>query len=72
MNEVHVDVEGLNDAYKLIDKLTEAGYSNQQDFTWEYKNHIREFSFDQPVVKQRSVTFCFSDPLVACWFKLIT
>lgn len=71
MTPVRIDVDGITDAYALLDKLKSAGY-DRDDYTWEYKNHIRSFSFDPEPVEPRHVIFNFVDPAVACWFRLIT
>jgi hypothetical protein len=74
MTEVKIEIRNIPEAYSLLNKLTDAGYIKQQDFTWEIKNHIREFSFESGVAPQdpRHVIFTFVDPVVACWFKLAT
>lgn len=69
MTPVRIDVDGISDAYVLLDKLKNAGY-DKNDYTWEYKNHIRSFSFDPAPPEPRYVIFNFVDPAVACWFKL--
>lgn len=69
MTPVKINVDGISDAYKLLDKLTEAGYG-KSDYIWEYKNHIRSFSFDSAPPEPRHVIFSFVDPAVAFWFKL--
>lgn len=70
MSEVRVDVNNINEAYALLDKLSKAGYSKPNDYTWEYKSHIREFSFDKVEQEPRHVLFSFNDPQVAFWFRL--
>jgi hypothetical protein len=70
MTSVKVDVDGIVDAYLLLDKLKEAGY-DKSDYTWEYKNHIRSFCFDTEPAEPRHVIFNFVDPAVACWFRLL-
>jgi hypothetical protein len=74
MNEVTIEIKNIPEAYSLLNKLTEAGYIKQQDFTWEIKNHIRVFLYDADMKTQepRHVVFTFVDPSVACWFKLAT
>jgi hypothetical protein len=71
MSIVKVEVGNLPEVYVLLEKLNKAGYS-KDDFSWEYKNHIREFSFDSAPQEPRHVVFTFVDDAVACWFKLLT
>ncbi len=74
MTEVKIEIKNIPEAYSLLNKLTDAGYVKQKDFTWEIKNHIRDFFFDSGMKPQepRHVVFTFVDPSVACWFKLAT
>lgn len=70
MTTIRVDVDNISEAYHFLNKLTNAGFKPNKDFTWEYANHIRS-ALSQNGAMPRYVIFQFMDPAVAMWFKLI-